>query len=49
MGFGNARYSLDASTPLPLSVEPASLVEALRLIEGGAEEAESNLRLELGL
>lgn len=49
MGFGNARYSLDASTPLPLSVEPASLVEALRLIEEGQVEAEDNLRAELGL
>ena len=49
MGFGNARYSLDATTPLPLSVEPASLVAALDLIEGGAVEAEDNLRAELGL
>lgn len=49
MGFGNARYSLDATTPLPLSVEPASLVEALRLIEEGQMEADANLRAELGL
>ena len=49
MGFGNARYALDASTPLPLLVEPASLVEALHLIQQGQEEAEANLRLELGL
>ena len=49
MGFGNARYSLDATDPLPLSVEPASLVEALRLIEEGAAQAEENLRAELGL
>lgn len=49
MGFGNARYSLDATTPLPLSVEPASLVRALELIEAGSQEAEDALRLELGL
>ena len=49
MGFGNARYSLDASNPLPLSVEPASLVRALELIEEGDREAEDNLRMELGL
>lgn len=49
MGFGNARYSLDATTPLPLSIEPASLVGALGLIEGGSTEAEDNLRMELGL
>ena len=49
MGFGNARYSLDATTPLPLSIEPASLVQALTKIEEGAAEAESNLRMELGL
>ena len=49
MGFGNARYSLDATSPLPLSIEPASLVDALRLIEEGQAEAETNLRLELGL
>ncbi len=49
MGFGNARYSLDATTPLPLSIEPASLVEALNKIEEGASEAADNLRAELGL
>ena len=49
MGFGNARYSLDASTPLPLSIEPASLVDALSRIEQGQSEAVDNLRIELGL
>lgn len=49
MGFGNARYPLDATSVLPLSLEPASLVEALRLIEVGQQEAEQNTRLELGL
>lgn len=49
MGFGNARYSLDASSPLPLSIEPASLVQALQLIENGLKEAEDNIRAECGL
>lgn len=49
MGFGNARYPLDAQTSLPLTIEPASLVAALGLIEKGQEEAETNLREELGL
>lgn len=49
LGFGNARYPLDAQTPLPDKLEPASLVEALRLIEQGQVEAEQSLREELGL
>ena len=49
LGFGNARYPLDALTPLPEKLEPASLVEALRLIEQGQVEAEQSLRDELGL
>lgn len=49
LGFGNARYPLDARTPLPDRVEPASLVEALRLIAQGELEAEDVLREELGL
>lgn len=48
-GFGNARYPLDAQTPLPDKIEPASLVEALKLIEQGQVEAEEALREELGL
>lgn len=44
---GNPRYALDASTPLPAIIEPASLPEALRLIEQGELEAEENLRREL--
>lgn len=49
VSFGNPRYPLDAATPLPAVIEPASIVEALRLIEQGQEEAENNLRMELGL
>lgn len=49
MSFGNARYPLDAVTPLPAVIEPASLVEALRLIEAGQQEAEEALRIELAL
>jgi hypothetical protein len=47
--FGNARYSLDASTKLPTTIEPASLVQALQLIQAGQQEAEENLKKELGL
>jgi hypothetical protein len=47
--FGNARYPLDASTPLPPSIEPASLVEAIALIEKGQAEADLKLKQELGL
>jgi hypothetical protein len=48
--FGNARYPLDAQTALPASIEPASIIEAIRLIEEvGQQEAEDSLRLELGL
>lgn len=49
VSFGNARYPLDADTPLPATIEPASLVEALRLIENGQEEAQANLAAELGI
>lgn len=49
VSFGNARYALDASTPLPASIEPASVVKALELIESGRQEAVVNLRAELGL
>lgn len=47
--FGNARYPLDAETPLPPTIEPASLVEAIRLIEKGQQEADNKLKQELGL
>lgn len=48
-GMGNSRYPLDATTPLPDSLCPASLVEALALIEQGQDEALENLRMECGL
>ncbi len=44
--FGNARYPMGA-TPLPATVEPASLVEAIALIERGQEEADAALAAEL--
>jgi hypothetical protein len=44
--FGNARYPLGVTTPLPPSIEPASIVEALRLIELGQSEADELLALE---
>ena len=47
--FGNARYPLDATSILPPYIEPASLTEALRLIELGQAEAEDVLRQELGV
>lgn len=46
--FGNARYPVDA-TPLPATIEPASLVEAIKLIEAGSAEAEAKSRADLGL
>jgi hypothetical protein len=49
MYFANSRYPLDAVTPLPSVLEPASVVEALRLIAQGTEEAENRLKEELGL
>jgi hypothetical protein len=47
VAFGNPRYPLDATTPLPPRIEPASMVEFFRLIEQGQTEAEDNLRREL--
>lgn len=47
--FGNSRYPLDASSVLPATIEPASIVEALRLIDQGKEEAKESLRISLGL
>lgn len=49
MSFGNSRYPLDAQTPLPAVIEPASIVEAFRLIELGQAEADAALAAELGL
>lgn len=49
MSFGNARYPLDASTPLPAVIEPASIVEAFRLIEQGQAEADAALEREMGM
>lgn len=46
--FGNARYPLGVS-PLPPIVEPASLVNAIELIEAGQKEADELLIQELGL
>ncbi len=46
--YGNARYPLGV-TPLPAVIDPASLTEALRLIEQGQKEADDLLAQELGL
>jgi hypothetical protein len=47
MSFGNARYPIDAITPLPAVIEPASIIEAMELIEKAEAEAEEVLRKEL--
>lgn len=49
VSFGNPRYPIGATTELPAIIEPASLVEALRLIEAGQEEAYLRDKEELGL
>lgn len=49
VSFGNPRYPLDASSVLPAVIEPASIAEALRLIEQGEVEAEENLKREMDL
>jgi hypothetical protein len=46
--FGNARYPLGV-TPLPPTIEPASLVGAIDLIERGQAEADELAKAELGL
>lgn len=46
--FGNARFPLGVD-PLPLYLEPASLPEALRLIEEGQTQADALLKQEFGL
>ena len=47
--FSNPRYPLAATSELPSVIEPASVSEAIMLIEKGQTEAEDALRLELGL
>lgn len=49
MSFGNARYPLGTGTSLPAVIEPANVVEAFNLIEGGQAEADARNREELGL
>lgn len=49
VGYSNSRYPIDAATALPLMIEPASVSEAIRLIEEGEKEAEERAREELGL
>lgn len=49
MSFGNPRYPMEATTPIPATVEPANLGLALDLIRNGELEAEEALRAELGL
>lgn len=49
MSFANARYPIDATTPLPATIEPASISEFWRIIEQGKEEARQRLKEELGL
>jgi energy-coupling factor transporter ATP-binding protein EcfA2 len=46
--FGNARYPLDATTPLPAFIEPASIIKAIELIDAGQIEADEALKQELG-
>lgn len=46
--FGNSRYPLGV-TPLPPYLEPASISNALDLIEQGQQEADALLAAELGL
>jgi hypothetical protein len=41
--FGNARYPLGATEPLPFSLEPASVIEAIKLIEAGKQQAKEAL------
>lgn len=47
--YANSRYPLDASTPLPLDVSPASLRTAIELIEKGQAEADLINKAELGV
>ena len=47
-GLGNTRLPLDAPK-LPTSIEPASIVKALELIQGGSEKATVEIKKRLGL
>lgn len=47
--FSNARFALGSQASLTKAIEPASVVEALKLIEDSKEEATARLRAELGL
>jgi len=47
--FGNARIPLEATTPIPAYIEPASILEAIRLIDQAQAEADEALALELSL
>lgn len=47
--FGNARFPLGINLDLPAFLEPASLVEALDLIDRAQKEADELLKAELGL
>ncbi len=47
MSFANSRYPLEATTPLPPFIEPASLPEFWSLIESGQREADEVLMSEL--
>jgi len=47
VGLGNTRTPLDAA-PLPASIEPASIVKALQLIEGGHAQALEKIKQRLG-
>lgn len=49
IAFGNSRYPIDASSTLPPFIEPASIIEALRLLDQGQDEAYANLKEELGM
>jgi hypothetical protein len=47
--YANARYPLGAQTKLPLDNEPASLVDAIKLIETAQQEAKDGAKAEMGL
>jgi hypothetical protein len=48
-GLGNVRRPLDAAPLKEIVIEPADLVKALKLFEGGQEEAKEAIRKRLGL
>jgi hypothetical protein len=48
VGLGNTRTPLDAPA-LPSSIEPASLVKALELIDNAAAAAEAIVKKRLGM